>query len=93
MLFRSLLLEALAIAYELSGDAEYLRPGITTFQKAITEPAPGTGGGKKNVEDTVIVGNGSSKNFAQSMIPLATYYRAASECGILYDYKRLNAKR
>lgn len=89
----TLLLEALAIAYELSGDAEYLRPGIATFQKAITEPAPGTGGGKKNVEDTVIVGNGSSKNFAQSMIPLATYYRAASECGILYDYKRLNAKR
>lgn len=29
----TLLLEALAIAYELSGDAEYLKPGIATFQR------------------------------------------------------------
>ncbi len=79
----TLLLEALAIAYELSGDAAYLKPGIATFKRAIGESAPGSGGGKKNVEDAVIVGNASSKNFAQSMIPLATYYRAASESGIL----------
>ncbi len=79
----TLLLEALAIAYELSGDAAYLKPGIVTFKRAIAEGAPGSGGGKKNVEDAVIVGNASSKNFAQSMIPLATYYRAASESGML----------
>lgn len=79
----TLLLEALAIAYELSGDAAYLKPGIVTFKRAIAEGAPGSGGGKRNVEDAVIVGNASSKNFAQSMIPLATYYRAASESGML----------
>ena len=79
----TLLLEALAIAYELSGDVEYLKPGIVTFRKAIADPVSGTGGGKKNVQDAVIVGNASSKNFAQSMIPLVTYYRAGRECGIL----------
>lgn len=79
----TLLLEALAIAYELSGNADYLKYGITTFQKAVADPVSGAGGSKKNVQDAVIVGNASSKSFAQSMIPLAVYYRAASECGIL----------
>ena len=79
----ALILEALAIAYELSGDDSYLRPGILTFQKIISAGAPGVGGGKKVVGDAVIVGNASSKSFAQSMIPLATYYRAAAECGLL----------
>ena len=32
--------------------------------------------------DAVIVGNASSKQFAQSMIPMATFYRAVSECGL-----------
>lgn len=77
-----LLLEALAIAYELSGDAEYLKPGIETFKKAIHSPNPGAVGGKKIVNDAVVVGTASSKNFAQSMIPLATYYRAVSESGL-----------
>ncbi|MCM1174851.1 MAG: glycoside hydrolase family 127 protein [Blautia sp.] len=81
--YNTLLLEALTIAYELSGDAEYLKPGLHTFKKAIADPVPGAVGSKKNVQDAVIVGNASSKNFAQSMIPLAVYYRAASECGIL----------
>lgn len=81
--YNTLLLEALTIAYELSGDVDYLKPGITTFQKTVAEPVQGAGGTKKNVQDAVIVGNASSKNFAQSMIPLAVYYRAASECGIL----------
>lgn len=79
----TLLLEALAIAYELSGDVEYLKPGIATFKKAVSDPVPGSVGAKKNVQDAVVAGSASSKNFAQSMIPLAAYYRAASECGIL----------
>lgn len=81
--YNTLLLEALAIAYELSGDVNYLKPGIVTFKKTIADPVPGSVGAKKNVQDAVIAGNASSKNFAQSMIPLAAYYRAASECGIL----------
>jgi hypothetical protein len=79
----TLLLEALAIAYELTGDADYLKPGLETFRRTIHGSAPGAVGGKRVVQDAVLVGNASSKNFAQSMIPLATYYRAASECGLL----------
>lgn len=79
----TLLLEALAIAYELSGDAKYLKPGIETFRRSMMSPVPGGVGSKSVVQDAVIVGNASSKNFAQSMIPLTTYYRAASECGLL----------
>ncbi len=79
----TLLLEALAIAYELSGDAEYLKPGLETFKRSIMAGVPGNVGNKTVVQDAVVVGNASSKNFAQSMIPLATYYRAASECGLL----------
>lgn len=81
--YNTLLLEALAIAYELSGDVRYLYPGLATFKKTISDPVPGAVGAKKNIQDAVIAGNASSKNFAQSMIPLATYYHAASECGIL----------
>lgn len=77
-----LLLEALAIAYELTGNAEYLKPGINTFKKAVAAPNPGAVGAKKIVNDAVVVGNASSKGFAQSMIPMATYYRAVSESGL-----------
>ncbi len=79
----TLLLEALAIAYELSGDKKYLEPGLLTFKKTVEADVPGAVGEKKIVEDAVTVGKASSKNFAQSMIPLATYYRAAAECGLL----------
>ncbi|MDE6700308.1 MAG: hypothetical protein K2K10_04755 [Acetatifactor sp.] len=79
----TLLLESLAIAYELSGDAEYLKPGIETFKRTIAGVVPGAVGAKKIVGDAVIVGNASSKAFAQCMIPLATYYRAAAESGLL----------
>ena len=79
----TLLLEALTIAYELSGNSEYLKYGIVTFQNAIREATPGGVGTKKVVEDAVIVGSASSKQFAQSMIPLATYFRAASACGLI----------
>lgn len=80
-----LLLEALAIAYELSGDENYLKPGLRTFIKAIEESQAGAVGGKRIVKDAVVVGTTSSKNFAQSMIPLATYYRAVIACGLLED--------
>lgn len=79
----TLLLEALAIAYELTGNVAYLKPGLETFKRVIAEPTPGNVGAKKHVQDAVIVGSASSKGFAQSMIPLATYYVAAAECGLL----------
>lgn len=76
----TLLLEALTAAYDLSGDRRYLDYGRLTFQNAISEKQPLAGGAKRKEENAVLIGNVSSKNFAQSMIPLSTYYRALSEC-------------
>lgn len=80
----TLLLEALAIAYELTGDTKYLKPGIKTFKMAINE-SPGKTGGKKEIfDDAVIGGGGGTKTFAQGFIPLITYYKAISDINILF---------
>ncbi len=79
----TLLLEALTAAYDLSGDNKYLTYGTETFRNAM-EDAPGYHSSKQKIENAVLVGNMSSKNFAQSMIPLSGYYRAVCEsksCG------------
>lgn len=78
-----LVLEALAIAYELSGDAHYLKIGMPTFETVITRFGQGNGGGKKIIEDTVIVGSSGTKGFAQGMIPIATFYRALEKADLL----------
>ncbi len=77
----TLLLEAMTIAYDLSGDSKYLRYGLETFRKAVAE-TPSYSGVKRVEEDAVLVGNASSKNFAQSMIPVAGFYRAMCEAGM-----------
>ncbi len=77
----TLLLEALTIAYDLSNDPSYLKYGIETFRKAVSD-TPSYSSSKKKEEDAVLVGNVSSKNFAQSMIPVAGFYRAMSEAGL-----------
>ncbi|MBQ4282533.1 MAG: hypothetical protein IJB96_01230 [Lachnospira sp.] len=78
----TLLLEALAIAYELTGNAEYLKPGIKTFDKAIAAEAPSALGAKQVIDDAVIGAGGSTKGFAQSFIPLITYYKALVDSGL-----------
>ncbi|MCM1183030.1 MAG: hypothetical protein NC337_06630 [Roseburia sp.] len=75
----TLLLEALAIAYELTGDGNYLRYGEQTFQRAVRDTAGGSLGKKTICGDAVVVGSGSTKNFAQSFIPLALYYKALQD--------------
>ncbi len=77
----TLLLEALTAAYDLTKDKEYLKYGIETFKKAISD-TPSYSSAKKHMDDAVLVGNMSSKNFAQSMIPIAGFYRAVCEAGI-----------
>ena len=72
----TLLLEACGIGYELTGDTSYLDAGVRTFKKAISNPQ-GSIGGKKIVEDSVIVGNGAPKNFAQSFYPITYFYTLA----------------
>lgn len=78
-----LLLEALTIAYELSGDATYLSYGKMTFERAIHEAIPATGGGKRYVEDAVLTNGGATKNFAQIFLPLTLYYTALVKEGLI----------
>lgn len=75
----TLLLESLAIAYELTGDASYLKYGLKTFRKAINEASGGAVGIKTITDDAVICKGNSGKGFAQSFIPLTTYYNAISK--------------
>lgn len=75
----TLLLESLAIAYELTGDAKYLEPGLKTFKRAIDSKTASTNGVKRIADDAVICSGDSPKGFAQSFIPLITYYKALSE--------------
>jgi len=79
----TLLLEALAIAYELTGNADYLKYGKKVFYNNLSGTSSGSA--KRVVGDAVVVGNTSTKGFAQSFIPLITYYKAASEAGILEE--------
>jgi len=80
----TLLLEALAIAYELTGETGYLLPGIKTFNKAIYLPTGNTGGKKQIFDDAVIGSGGGTKTFAQGLIPLITYYKAISDNNIKF---------
>lgn len=74
-----LVLEALAIAYELTGEEKYLRYGKNSFRANIANTGGAVGSGKRIVEDAVIVGSSSTKRFAQMFIPIVTYYKALTE--------------
>ena len=75
----TLLLEALTIAYELSGDARYLTYGKYTFRQNIYTSAPSVSGAKTVAGDAVIHKAGGTKNFAQCFIPLSVYYKALTD--------------
>lgn len=75
----SLLLELLAIGFELTGDISYLSHGLRTFNYIINAPVAGTSGKKQIIGDAVIGPGGSLKNFGQCFIPIITYYKAVSE--------------
>lgn len=78
-----LTLEALAIAYELTGNAEYLKKGLPTYRVVLKRIAANYNAGKQIIEDAVTVGNQSPKTFAQAFIPVATYYKALERAGML----------
>ena len=72
----------MTIAWKLSGDRKYLESGLLSFRRDIAGGSRPIG--KKTVmEGTVILDNEPPKSFAQSFIPLAVYYRAAAEAGLL----------
>lgn len=81
--FNSLILEALAYAYDLSGDVEFLKAGIPTFEN-ITEKGREGGSGKKKLDETTVLLSGPGpKSFAQSLHAIAYYYRSLVEAGLL----------
>ena len=79
----TLLLEAMTIAYELTGDTKYLNYGKRTFWNNIRVAAPGVTGVKSIVEDAVIHKTTGTKNFAQSFIPLSVFYKALADNNML----------
>ena len=79
----TLLLEAMTIGYELTGDTKYLECGRHTFWKNIHAPSPSVVGTKKIVEDAVIHNSEGTKNFAQSFLPLSVYYKAMADNDML----------
>lgn len=78
----TLLLEAMTIGYELTGEKRYLEYGRKTFEQNLRATG-GLGGGKRIVEDTVISGSGGTKGFAQSFIPMSLFYKALTEENML----------
>jgi hypothetical protein len=79
----TLLLEALTIGYELTGEVRYLEYGKRTFWRSINAPSGGNVNEKNIVDDAVVTKGGSPKNFGQCMIPLSVYYKAASDNGVI----------
>ena len=77
-----IILEALAAAFELTGDRKYLEAGIPTFKYVMTFKGSGLSGGKTVVNDTVLNGTTGTKNFAQMFIPFTTFYSACVKEGI-----------
>ena len=75
----TILLELLVIGYELTGDIRYLSYGLRTYATNIKGVVSSVGGAKKIVGDAVIGSGSSPKNFAQSFLPLTTYYKAVSD--------------
>lgn len=79
----TIILEALTICYELTGEEKYLTYGLMTFEQATRDQNATMGGNKKIIEDSVIGPGPGTKNFAQSFLPLVTYYKAATDTGVL----------
>lgn len=77
------LLEAMVIAYKLTGDKEYLKYGLKTFETAVESKGVVLSFAKKIDEDAVVISGNSSKGVGQSFIPLLTYYTACVKTGIL----------
>lgn len=78
----TLLLEAMAIGHELSGDVKYLQAGMETFVQAHFDGKAGYGGKRTQTADAIIWPGESGKSFAQSFLPLATFDRVIEKAGL-----------
>lgn len=79
----TLLLEAMVIGFELTGDKKYLEAGIRTFNSQLNAKVAAPVGTKKVVDDAIIFSGDGTKGFAQSFIPLCVFYKTAREQGII----------
>ena len=75
-----IILEALTIAYELTGDKKYLKAGLPTLEylQKLNMMQVSTRG-KEEIEDTVMTRASGTKSFAQMMLPVTVFYRACRE--------------
>ena len=78
----TLLLEAMAAGYELTGDKKYLEAGLATLQRTLMEPHKYVGGDKQIIGDALVWAGDSTKGFAQSFYPIAYYYKCLVEAGM-----------
>lgn len=78
-----LILEALVYAWELTRDRKFLEAGLVTFGNIMAGNKLSIGGEKRHEGDAVIQAGDGTKTFAQSFLPLAIYYKAAAEEGLL----------
>ncbi len=79
-------LQGLAHAYMLTGDAKYLRAGMDSFELSLNPSSPGWSGGKYADEDAVIDPQGPGpKSFAACLEPIGSFYRCAVEAGLLSE--------
>ena len=81
----TLVLEALANAYELTADVNFIKKGIPTFYKEAMSGGTNFGGSKQIIRDAVILKGPGPKGFAQSFYPIVSFYRAASKAGIISE--------
>ena len=82
-------LEALAAAYELSGEAWFLEVGLPTLREQLSGGGrTGFTAGREHVpaEQCVVFGHGQGpKRYASEWLPLMTYYHALSVAGMLEE--------
>ncbi len=78
-----LILEALTIAYELSGDKEFIKAGLPTLKYVMSYKAAGVSFNKRIEEDSLIQGSMGTKSFAQLMIPVTVFYVTAEKLELL----------
>jgi len=78
-----IILEALSIAYEITNDVKYLEAGVGTFKYIVAKKNNSLNQKKVTVDDSVIKMGSGTKEFAQLMIPVTTYYKFASENNII----------
>lgn len=78
-----LIMEALSIAYELTGDRKYIEYGMPTLKYVLSFKPAGVTYAKRIEENALIQGHMGTKSFAQMMIPVTVFYKYASELGLM----------